>query len=384
MKSTQRLADSKCSGDHPGVGVILIHPPGDDRAGIAPGGHARKRRVRIADVRRHVGVAAVVGLRLADVGHPLGEEAGHVALENRGLREGLNVAHPAQSLRALGTVGGDAHHVSPLHPFHAMHDLVEQRVGTSDRARLRRGRVKHPADDGVLGRTTGQTGHLDVAKTVIGEMRFERGWAAAPRVLVDLCRAAQVGRIDRAVVVKHFGVTHVDLGSRRSGGRQPAPADHVLAHVEDVHARLRLGHFHRPQLLDHADRLVALGHQHRTFRCARMRQHLDRSPTGGAETGQVPAGLLLRGVVGFAEIDARPANRAVRGRLPRGIGHDGLRRTVGQFHVQSHQQAKLRSLQQFPVSLGQGGMHINGPVHQPPPNWAPTALRPWRTSAVTS
>ena len=61
-------------------------------------------------------------------------------------------------------------------------------AGTLELARVRRGGVEHPADNCVVGRTAGQAGQFDIAKAVVGEVRFERRFAAAPSIVVDLLR----------------------------------------------------------------------------------------------------------------------------------------------------------------------------------------------------
>ena len=91
-------------------------------------------------------------------------------------------------------------------------------------------------------------GHFDVAEPVEGEPRLPDLFALALEdVGVDGPGAAEVGRVDRAVGVEHFGEAEHDLRAGRPADLQPREAGEVLAHVEDVNARLRLGDLHRLQ-----------------------------------------------------------------------------------------------------------------------------------------
>ena len=89
-----------------GVSIVLIHPPGHDGAGIGPGRRTIHPQIWIAWVRGDVGIMAIVGLRVADIAHPLGEESGHVHVEDCRLRECLDVTHPAFALGPLGAIRG--------------------------------------------------------------------------------------------------------------------------------------------------------------------------------------------------------------------------------------------------------------------------------------
>jgi hypothetical protein len=76
-----------------------------------------------------------------------------------------------------------------------------------------------------------------------------------------LFRRAQVVGIDRTVVVEHLGVTNRDGCPRRALCLQPAPANHVLSHVEYINAWLWLIHGNRLDLPTHTDRFVWLSDQ---------------------------------------------------------------------------------------------------------------------------
>ena len=187
--------------EQPDVGVVLVHPPGNNRAGVAPGGHAGEHLVGIGHVGRDVGIPPVIGLRVANVLDPLREEGRHVHVEDGRLRESLDIAHPPFTLGALGAIGRGAHQVRPLGPDDVLHQPGEERVGTLEQAGVGRRGVEHASQDRVLRRARRQPAELHVAETVIGEVRLEDFFApAAERVLVDLGRAAEIGRVERAVV----------------------------------------------------------------------------------------------------------------------------------------------------------------------------------------
>ena len=69
----------------------------------------------------------------------------------------------------------------------------------------------------------------------------------SPRENVSIghLRAAQVGHVKRAVGFQRLRVAQRDARSRRAGNMQPAPADHVLAHVKNENARPKFLHGNR-------------------------------------------------------------------------------------------------------------------------------------------
>ena len=329
--------------EHPGVRVIQVGAPGHDHAGVAPGGRelgvGPLQPQRFPGVRREDRKTPIVELGVADVAHPLGEEARQVQGEDRRLREGLEVPQETHALVALRAVRGHAHQVAPQPPFHAAHDRVDQVAGAGEGAGVRRRGVEHAADQRAVIRCGGQSGHLDVAESVVGEVGFHHGLAAAPAVLVALRGAPQVGRVEGAVLVERLGVAQGDAGARGRGCPEAAPAHHVLTHVVHVDAGGGLGHAHRPHFPDHADRLVALRHEPGPLRPVRVRQDRDRRPAGGGETGTIPARHLPGGVIRLAEVDAGSPDGAVVRRLPRRVAHHGLRGAVAQLQIQPQQQA---------------------------------------------
>jgi len=267
-------------------------------------------------MRSDIGIAAVIRLRIADIGHPFGEKTGHVTLEESRLRKGLDIAQPSLAFGALGTVSWHAVHVAPLHPLDTMHNLVDKFIGTGKRAGLRRRGMEHPAQDGIFSRPAGQARHFHVTESMIGKVRFPFSLTPAPSILVDLGGPAQIVGINRAVVVEHLSVAHSDFGSRRRIRPEPAPPHHILAHIKNIDARLRLSHLHGPQLLHHADRLVTLRNQNRPLRLLRIRQYLSRQPPSTGKIRLVPAVHLLRSIVRFPEVNPGPADRPVGRRLP--------------------------------------------------------------------
>ncbi len=203
-------------GQEPGVGIVLISAPGDDYTGVGPGGRARGALVRVARVRRVIRKAAVVRLVVADVLGELGKEGGQVHVEDRGLGEGLDVAHPAEALVALGAVVGRAHEVGALRPEEVAHELIEGGIRALELPCLGGSGVKNPADERRPGRRFGQAAQLDIPKAVVGEVWFEDKLPVHAReVTVHLQRAAQVRRVEGAIVVEHLGMAE---GDRFAGG----------------------------------------------------------------------------------------------------------------------------------------------------------------------
>ncbi len=92
--------------------------------------------------------------------------------------------------------------------------------------------------------TPGKACNFDETKSVIGEARLpDFGAAALERVDIGRARGAQIVQIQTAIGFQGFGVAQRDRGAFRTGDLEAAPADHVLAHVEDVNARANLRDF---------------------------------------------------------------------------------------------------------------------------------------------
>ena len=204
--------------------VHVLHPRYED-AGVAPGRDAGEARVGVEGVWGEVGIASVVGLGVAHVGDPLGEERGHVHVEAAGLREGENVAHPAETLVALRAIGRRAVHVGALRPDDVLPEAIDHRVGAFELPDLGRVGVDDATGEGLCRRACGEAGDLDVAEAVIGEVRFVDFRAFATRgVAVGGPGTAQVGGVDRAVGVEDLGVPESDFLCLLAVERQAAPA----------------------------------------------------------------------------------------------------------------------------------------------------------------
>ena len=78
-------------------------------------------------------------------------------------------------------------------------------------------------------------GQLDVAETEVREARLPLLDARAFRdVVCGGPRGAQVGGVERAVGLQHFGEAHLDLASGLGLHAQARPAGDVLAEIVDV------------------------------------------------------------------------------------------------------------------------------------------------------
>ena len=88
-----------------------------------------------------------------------------------------------------------------------------------------------------------QARDFDVLKT----MKCKTWFIVAPRlagekVNVGCLRSTQVAGVNGAVRIEPLRVTHHDLLSVAAFRFQTSPANHILAKVEDIHARFRFGH----------------------------------------------------------------------------------------------------------------------------------------------
>ena len=98
-----------------------------------------------------VGEGAFGRLAVVDVDQPLGEEGGHVGVHRRRADEDLGVAHPAQTLVALRTIGGNADVVSALAPDDVRLELVDAGIGAGEFAGTGHIGAEHDARHGVAG-----------------------------------------------------------------------------------------------------------------------------------------------------------------------------------------------------------------------------------------
>ncbi len=84
--------------------------------------------------------------------------------------------------------------------------------------------------------------------------------------------------------------------------------DHVLAKVEDVHARPGLGDADGGEFPGDLDGFVAQPHQGPGVPLERR----GRTPGAVVESGLAPAGVLVTGVIGLPIVEAAGADRTVR------------------------------------------------------------------------
>ncbi len=160
------------------------------------------------------------------------------------------------------------------------------------------------------------------------------GAAALERVGVGGLRGAQVRRVDRAVRLQHLGVPDTDRRTRRAAYREPHPAHHVLAQVEDEGAFGFLLDRHRPQVRH-------LAHARPDLRDERhdpQRLDLGRLPAPVVEARLGPAGRLQPGVVVLAHQQVLRHDRA-RGGLPGAVAEDAHGGPVRELQLELHERA---------------------------------------------
>ncbi len=246
------------------VAVIDVGAPGDEDAGVAPGGGAGEAVVGSEGVGGEVGEAAVVGLGVADIDEPFAEEGFEVAAEGGGLGEDLGVAHPAEAFVALGAVGGDAMEVAAEGPLDGLPEAVEAGVGAGEIADVRGIGMDDAAGEEAAGRRVAEAAHFDVAEAMVGELGFKSfETVPAEGEAVFLGNAAEVVTVKVAIGLEHFGVAQGDGLAGLAAEAEAAPADDVLAEVEHVDVGGRLGDVDGAEFLGDADGFVGLGDEGR-------------------------------------------------------------------------------------------------------------------------
>ena len=259
------------------VAIRLIHRPRHDDSGISPRGRA-VGLVHFA--RRDIGETAVARLSVLDIAHPFLEKRRNVAVERGGARENLRVAHPTQPLVTLRTIGRNRQKIAALSPVNVALQLVHKRRRTGKRTGLTNVRTDDAARDSIERGRAGKTAHFNVSKAVKCAERFPRfQTASAANKGVGRARRAQVGRVNRAVGVKHFGKTHFYARSRRAAHLEARHADHVLAHIEYPRSGRALRDFDRPQILRDAHSGAARGDQS----CRAARRLVERAISGARD-----------------------------------------------------------------------------------------------------
>src|SRR6185437_5002916 len=165
-----------------------------------------------------------------------------VGIKGRGPPEDFGVAHPAQTLVALRTIGGHAQKISTLSPEDVAPQLIHNRVCSAELHGERRRRVEHYAFDRVLRGRSRVAGKFDVTESVEGEVRFKQ-FASLPAqdVGVGGFSRTQVSRIKLAIRLEHLSEPQAYLGSAFAGNVQPRPTNHVLAEIENINSWRRIG-----------------------------------------------------------------------------------------------------------------------------------------------
>jgi hypothetical protein len=163
----------------------------------------------------------------------------HIKIVSGGRHEEFRVAGPTQTFIALRAVGRDFKIVAPLAPDDVAEELVHQRAGTGEGAGPGHIGMHDDARHRVQRGGRRQSPHFNVTEAMEGETRFiDHRAIGAENIKVRRVRAAQVGRVDRAVGIEHFAVPHGDAVAGVAADIQPDPADHVLAEIESVAAGL--------------------------------------------------------------------------------------------------------------------------------------------------
>ena len=253
------------------VAVGPVQLPRDDHRGVPPARRALEEAGdRIVPERGppwlggDVEDEAVGALLSRQVTEPLQREAGDVVEEGRGGNEELPVPGPTRAL-ALRAVGGDVTGVAPEAPHRGLVELVDALVAAVEPARPVQVRVDDHAGHVVGFQATVQALDPHVLEAMDGVAGLEHRVGLGPGdhpIDLDLGRALAGRVVSREQVVDgHVPPVIEDLavgqGHLVAVGPRPAepdPAVDVLAEVDDLTARDRLGDRHRPQPLDPAHR----------------------------------------------------------------------------------------------------------------------------------
>src|SRR5690554_3747259 len=108
-----------------GILIILVHPPGDQYVGTAPGystSHASNQH------RRRIRDSAIFLLRVSHIVYPFGVKWSHVKIMHRGFSYDLSITI-ISSFFSMGAIGGITLHVSHLRPDTRPVNLVQKRIG---------------------------------------------------------------------------------------------------------------------------------------------------------------------------------------------------------------------------------------------------------------
>ena len=201
--------------------AVAIDAPegvGNGDAGVGPAGGAAEvaeadEIFSLAQARGGVGENSLGCLRVLDVDHPLREEGGDVHVAAGGAEKHLGVAHPAESLVALGTVGGDGEEVVLLRPEAVEPEAVDAGVGAFESAGVERCGADDAAGEIIQGGFAGEPGDFDVLEAVESEVWLESFVAAFADVGVGGFGAAEVFGVEGTIGVEAFAVADGDAGA---------------------------------------------------------------------------------------------------------------------------------------------------------------------------
>ena len=240
---------------NPLVAVGAVERPRQYRDNIPP---ERRAVLLVAHNIRHNLRHTHIGAQLAgQIAQPLGHKRHNVLVEGRRRAERGHIAGPAQTLTALGAVGGNIEEVVPLAPLNILLQPVDAAVRTGKAAGLLQvggketGRKKHVL--AVL-----QPLHTQIAETVPGKMRVQRLLTTAQDIGVGRLGKTQVFGVEIAVFVQRFRVAQGQCLARLAVNFHLDPASQVLAKIIDLFTLGGGELFYNRQSLQAAHRLVLL------------------------------------------------------------------------------------------------------------------------------
>ena len=219
------------AGKKAGIAVDFVDSPRADGGCIPPGGRAEV--VDGDDVGDRLRNALFDGLFGGDVAQPFCKEGRDVIVERRRAAEDLRIPRPAEALVALRAVGGKIEEVAPLPPDDVLLQAVYKGVFAGEGARLLHIGVQHEEGE-IFGADLVDALDAEIAEAVEGEVRAERLFAACQDVGILRFGAAEVGGVEIALFIEHFGMRERDLLPARAVHRKLHDARGVLAEVDDL------------------------------------------------------------------------------------------------------------------------------------------------------
>ena len=158
--------------NEPPVAVHLPHGVRHNHTRVRPSGGVRRGRCAVGErVGGVIGIRAGIALRLAHVVDPFGEEGRDIRVVGCGARVDLRVAHPAESLITLRTIGGDLDEVRLLRAHRVLPELRHHWVAAGELADHRRVVVEHESGHCIERGLLREAGEFDELKPVIREAR---------------------------------------------------------------------------------------------------------------------------------------------------------------------------------------------------------------------